>query len=387
MTETGRAMAHALLACVFSLGGVCESGEASHAARSLPTRHPDGTGGQVTPTGHMTVARASHTATLLPNGNVLVAGGMGERGATSELYDPTRGVFRPGATLLAERAGHTASLLADGRVLLVGGWAGDVITAGTELYDPVTNRSTAGSAMSTRRSGHTATTLADGRILIAGGFDGTNRLASAELYDPRRGTFTLAGSLRVPRGEHAAALLRDGRVLITGGNRGRGDVLASAELFDPITGVFTPTGSMTVVRHKHAATSLADGGVLIAGGSDARDGRGQYASAELYDPASGSFAPVANMSAVRFKIPRAVVLLGSGEVLVAGGDERVELYHPGEKVFHVVPGKVDDDLAFSTATVLAGGDVLIAGGYDRSITPTVRAWVFHERTKEREPKR
>jgi hypothetical protein len=133
---------------------------------------------------------------------------------------------------------------------------------------------------------------------------------------------------------------------------------------------------MTMIRHKHAATVLRDGRVLIVGGSDARDGRGRYATAELFDPTTGAFGSVSAMSAERFKLPHAVVLLRTGEVLVAGGAERAEIYDPVTSSFRMTLGSLGADLSFSTATLLRDGRVLIAGGYDSRIQPTTGAWVY-----------
>jgi hypothetical protein len=336
--------------------------------------------GEIVPTSHLSVARAAHTATLLRNGTVLVVGGMHGAGTTAEVYDPARGSFSPSGKTVTERAGgHAAVLLPTGSVLLTGGWAGPAVTASAERYDPATDTYSAAGTMNGPRSAHTATLLTTGEVLIAGGFDGSRRLRTAELYDPRTGTFAATGSMAEPRSEYAAVLLSDGRVLVTGGNLSSGEVLASAEIYDPIAGVFHRTGDMTIIRHKHAATTLRDGKVLIVGGSDARDGRGRYASAEVFDPTTGTFSAVNPMNAARFKLPHAVVLLRTGEVLVAGGAERAEVYDPGTRRFRTSPGNVGADLSFSTATLLRDGRVLIVGGYDSRIQPTTGAWLYRPR--------
>lgn len=158
-----------------------------------------------------------------------------------------------------------------------------------------------------------------------------------------------------------------------------GQVLASAEIYDPVTGTFRRNGNMTMIRHKHAAAVLRDGKVLIIGGSDARDGRGRYASAEVFDPTTGTFAAVHAMNAERFKFTYAVVVLRTGEVLVAGGAERAEVYNPATNRFRNSAGSVGADLSFSTATLLRDGRVLIAGGYDSRIQPTAGAWLYRPR--------
>ena len=369
-----------MLMVVFLSGVGCESGEASRAPR-VPLAHPSPARGQVFPTGNLASAPATHTATLLPNGRVLIAGGMEGAGATAELYDHARGSFAPAGRLAAERSGgHAAVLLTSGKVLLAGGWTGRAVTRSAELYDPVRGSFAVTGVMNSPRSGYTATLLpTTGKVLIVGGFDGNARLASAELYDPQTGTFASTGTMTQPRAEHASALLPDGRVLVTGGNRASGQVLASAEIYDPADGTFERTGDMTIIRHKHAATALLNGRVLITGGSDARDGRGRYASAEVFDSRSSAFTSVSRMNAERFKLQQAVVLLRTGEALVAGGDVRAEVYDPETSTFHTSEGDMSTALSFATATLLPNGHVLIAGGYDQRIQPTAGAWVYRPR--------
>jgi hypothetical protein len=155
-----------------------------------------------------------------------------------------------------------------------------------EIYDPGTGAFGRTGATATQGYGHTATLLADGRVLVAGG-DATydqDQVASAELYDPKTGTFRSTHKMKAARTGHTATLLADGRVLIAGGwpENEDGDVtpLASAEIYDPTTGTFSLTGPMTTPRIGHTATMLADGRILIAGGS----------SAEIYDPDTGKFS-------------------------------------------------------------------------------------------------
>lgn len=375
-----RLSSNSLLVLTQLIGSGCDASQGSRTSQAQPAQQDSATAGEVVPTGRLSVARAAHTATLLPKGTVLLTGGMEGAGSTAESYDPAQGSFAPAGRMLSERAGgHAAVLLPNGSVLLTGGWTGPAVTASAERYDPATNTFSATGTMNSPRSAHTATLLPTGKVLIAGGFDGSRRLESAELYDPLTGTFTPTGSMTEPRSEYAAALLQDGQVLVTGGNRSSGQVLASAEIYDPVTGTFRLVGDMTMIRHKHAATTLRDGKALIIGGSDARDGRGRYASAEVFDPTSGRFAAVNAMNAERFKLPHAVVLLRTGRVLVAGGDERVEVYDPATNTFRTSAGSVGADLSFSTATLLRGGQVLIAGGYDSRIQPTTGAWLYRLR--------
>jgi hypothetical protein len=325
----------------------------------------------------MTTPRAAHTATLLQSGEVLVAGGcaldgceLDGRGRTTEVFDPKTGRFRPGPRLLRPRVGHVAVQLRDGSVLVAGGWTGSEPTATAELYRPGRGFSHLPS-MTTARGGFTASLLPDGRVLIVGGTDGQGTLRSAELFDPRSRSFRRTGTMRAARAAHAAAGLLGGRVLITGGSAD-GRVLASAEIYDPRTGRFSPASSMTATRHKHAAVTLRSGFVLVVGGSDHRDFRGRHRSAELYDARRARFTRVGRMAEARFKLPDAVVRLPSGTVLVAGGGRQAEVYDPDRRRFQAVAG-TGTTLSFATATVLPNGRVLVAGGYDDSISVASRA--------------
>ena len=181
------------------------------------------------------IAREFHTATLLPDGRVLIAGGMNwdlmTVAASAELYDPATGTFSPTGPMATARAAHTATLLADGRVLITGGeyldggtnWA---YLSSAELYDPATGKFSPTGPMGSARWRHTATLLSDGRVLVAGGADNKGGLVSAELYDPASGTFSPTGSMAAALLDHTAIALSDGRVLIVGTD-------ASAQLYDP----------------------------------------------------------------------------------------------------------------------------------------------------------
>jgi hypothetical protein len=187
------------------------------------------------------------------------------------------------------RENHTATLLPDGRVLVAGGdrparGAAQPYLAGAEIYDPATGEWTATGSLLTARASATATLLRDGRVLVAGGSgfevagvsETVTALAGAELFDPRTGAFTSAGSMTQARAGHTATLLQNGRVLFVAGSSDQ----MSAELYDPSSGRFVATASTGVPIFDHTATLLADGRVLIAGGVQS----GNAAACELYWP-------------------------------------------------------------------------------------------------------
>ncbi|HET8840723.1 MAG TPA: kelch repeat-containing protein, partial [Ktedonobacteraceae bacterium] len=181
------------------------------------------------------------------------------------------GTWAATGSMQQPRSGYTATLLKNGLVLVAGGVGpnGNVL-ASAELYNPATGTWTATGSMLQARYIHTATLLPDGRVLVAGGgLPGSAVLASAELYNPATGTWTATGSLLQARYIHTATLLPDGRVLIAGGFGVSGSIvttLGTAEIYTPLAGVWTSTGSMLQARYLHTATLLPDGRVLIAGG-------------------------------------------------------------------------------------------------------------------------
>jgi hypothetical protein len=301
--------------------------------------------------GSMRTPRAHHTATLLHDGTVLLTGGIDGNGtplATAELFDPISGTFTPTTgNMESARTYHTATLLHDrvGTVLITGGSDGNTGLATAELFNPAskTFMPTKGN-MESMRTYHTATlldhgaALTNGKVLVAGG-----GVDTAELFDLGSETFTPTGSMKIVREHHTATLLNDGTVLVTGGgartSNPNGQSSSKAELYDPKTMVFTPTKvDMTTRRTNHTATLLNDSTVLTTGGFSVspnpvtHKGDITYlATAELFDPANGSFARTADMATAR---------------------------------------------AYHTATILKDGTVFVTGGVDGSGTPLATAELY-----------
>lgn len=256
--------------------------------------------GKFTETGSMSKPRGEAVEALLPDGRVLVAGGQADgtnkdaRLASAEIYDPAKRTFSPTDPMGTARVLATATLLPSGKVLVAGGYDAQGYLASAELYDPATGKFTATGSMGHNRVGLTATLLKDGRVLVAGGESACRssdpdqacfgvESNSAELYDPATGKFTETGPMSSGRILPTATLLDDGRVLIAGGlTHGTGPI-DSDELYDPSTGSFSGAGSMGAPRGYHTATLLTSGLVLIAGGTDV-GGNESLSAAELFRP-------------------------------------------------------------------------------------------------------
>ena len=294
----------------------------------------------------MAVGRADHTATLLADGRVLVAGGRDPGDdplVTAELFDPETGSWSAAADMPTGHEGHTATPLPDGRVLVVG-------DEGSELYDPGTNswRST-----DPVTSPSTATLLADGRVLVT-----SSRAPNAQLYDPADDSWSNAGLMvQTPGFNHVATLLPDGSVLVAGGEVPPGAALGMTELYDPVTDCWIATGDSAVPPRSHTATLLPDGEVLDVGWAV-----GDVPFGELYDPDSGTWSSIELPVRLPYSAATAP-LLHDGSVLFIGVDGSTALYDWARASWAtgspMTQGRVEP-----TVTVLTSGDVLVAGGVD-----------------------
>jgi hypothetical protein len=205
--------------------------------------HPSAEAASFITTGQVSHGRPNETATLLPNGQVLTAGGTsGSAISSAELYDPLAGIWAATASMSVPRSSHTATPLRNGKVLVAGGSNG-ALGRTAELYDPATKTWTSTGSMATNHSQHTATLLRDGRVLVAGGrstFPVNSLVANAEIYDPTTGIWSTTGTMRTNRFGHTATLLPDGRVLVAGGTGSPPGGGPEAEIYDPATGLWTP---------------------------------------------------------------------------------------------------------------------------------------------------
>ncbi|HZX94657.1 MAG TPA: putative Ig domain-containing protein, partial [Myxococcales bacterium] len=247
--------------------------------------------------GTMNGRRASHTATLLPDGRVVLVGGQSQQGSvgwqrTTDIYDPGTLSWSAGTNMTGSRIGHTADLLANGKVLVAGG-NGSASPASAALFDPTTNGG-AGSwkpvsnNLTNGRYEHRSVMLGNGKVLVVAGRDGfvsSQEIATAELYDPATNSWSGAGTLSYSTTAHGAALLPDGKVFVFGGHNSSSSLLSSnGQIYDPAQNLWSNAGGMAWPRFTHSTTALPDGTVLVAGGTGTR---GSLAAAEIFDPAAG----------------------------------------------------------------------------------------------------
>lgn len=341
-----------------------------------------------TTTHPMSTARDYHTATVLPNGGVLVVGGRDGAGplSTAQIYDPATGAWTPAGTLNHARYFHTATLLPDGKVLVAAGYNGTFVNgifsggsslSSAELYDPLLGTWALTGSLKSARTWPTATLLTNGLVLITGGApDADTPLSSAELYNPATGTWSNTGPMKSRRLLHSATLLPNGNVLVAGG----ADVgfpyslLSSAEIYDPLTGTWNWTGAMRTPRFHFTATLLPDGRVLVAAGQTI--GYGPVSGAELFNPATGLWVPT---SALTPRYLHTATLLPDGKVLIVGGEDDngdatagAQVYDPTAGVW-ASAGSMNTARAHHLANLLPDGNVLVTGGTTGQGTPVASA--------------
>jgi len=325
----------------------------------------------------LATGREEHTATLLPNGKVLVAGGTDGRGkvlASAELYDPVHNRWTSAGSMAATRIGHTATLLASGRVLVAGGLVLPFPApslASNELYDPATNTWSPAAPMIESRTRHTATLLPDGRVLVVGGLTVTlqdgglfpSLPREAEIYDPKADRWSPTAPMGFSRLGQSATLLADGRVLVVGGQDEGVAIFKSTEIYDPTQDRWISAAPMAVARSGHVAALMPDGDVLVAGGLgvEANGLNVSLASAEVYDPRTNLWVTVADMR--DFQAFDTATVLRNGMVLFVGatGQSRPEQFDLAHNRWSNTGPSMDRYQ--HTATRLSNGKVLIVGGY------------------------
>nr|WP_240448999.1 kelch motif-containing protein [Streptomyces harenosi] len=302
--------------------------------------------GEWTAAGALRQDRRLHSLTALPDGRALAAGGIPGGQAFpqptlghAELFDPGSGTWRATTEMTEARNGHSATVLGDGRVLVAGGQRPrsrhDMLTLATaEIFDPARETWTATGAMTVARWDHVAVPLPGGRVLAVGGLVSTGRhggaraaLGLCEVYDPAGGTWQPTGSLRAARAVHQAVPLPDGSVLAIGGDpsptpddaRFHPYSLASTEIYDVTRGVWRPGPPLPWGRSYHRAVATEDG-VLVFGGTECACLDGGFASTLRWTDGARSWSPAAPMRTGRWAFGATV--LGGGRVLAAGGIAR-----------------------------------------------------------------
>lgn len=336
--------------------------------------------GTWTGTASVHTPRDGHTATLLPNGNVVIAGGENNNQAvsSSEVYSPTFGSWVASGNLNVARSNASAALLPSGAILIAGGCVSNCLggtTRSAELYNSLGGTWTSTGAMAIARTYFSMVRLPSGQILVAGGCTGLNANGcggvtnKAEIYNPSTGKWTATGSMIAARGNLTATLLPNGKVLAAGGINGAGNPLATAELYNPATGKWTATGNMITARDEHTAALLATGNVLVAGGENLSGVT--TIKTELYNPATGKWTATGNLNTSRLE--HASTILMNGNVLIAGGNHvtastttvlsSAELYNPATGKW-TTTGSMSVARVGHTATLLTSGKVLTASGSD-----------------------
>lgn len=325
-------------------------------------------------------SRDGHTATLLPNGNVVVAGGENNNQAlaSTEVYSATNGSWTYAGNLNTARSNANAVLLPSGSILVAGGCISNCLgatTASAELYNSVSGKWSSTGSMKNARTYFGMVMLPNGQVLVAGGCKALNAngcsgvTATAEIYNPATGMFSSTGGMKSARGSFSLTLLPNGQVLAAGGTNAAGNPQRTAELYNPATGKWTLTGRMITARDEHTANLLSTGKVLVAGG-ESLAGPSNVKS-ELYDPSTGKWSASGSLNTGRQE--HTATMLPNGNVLVAGGNNvtangttvlaSAEIYNPKTGIWSNT-GSLNNARVGHTATLLTSGYVMAASGSD-----------------------
>lgn len=320
--------------------------------------------------------RSEHVCVALPTGNVLVAGGWHlVNSKSSEIYNPVANTWTLVGSMSSFHSTAAATMLANGNVMIIGGYDGASNIGICELYDTTAKAWTTTGALSNGRSYHTATLLKNGKVLVVGGYNGTTNLTQCELYDPIVKTWSSAGNLTAGRSYHTATLLPSGKVLVTGGYNSTSFQLNSVEIYDPASNTWSAGPTMSSVRSRHGASLLASGKVMVSGG-EFFNGGSPFAynglnSAEVFDPATSTWTPVANLpSGLCYNSQHT---LPDGRVVVVAGLSKTNygstftsaagttyLYDPKANTWTNLDLNADGRLNFASA-LMANGKVIVTG--------------------------
>ncbi len=394
-TETGLATASPNgTTATINPGGTTATPTAKPTPTPKPTITPSGLVGVWQALGSVREGVIGDTAWQLFNGRVVVFSTAGSnRIATTRSWsiDVDTGAVQAGPAMAYSQRIPSVAPMDDGSLLVVGGWHNADPVVSVEILDATTGRWTANAPMLTPRSQATVTNLGAGRFLVAGGWvrhnsdGGWSATASAEVYDVTSNTWTYTGSLNTPRALATATRLRDGRVLVVGGDRAwvgsTGEsVLASAEIYDPGSGTWSSAGRMAYPRAAHSAVLLPDGRVMVSGGWMDGLERGMP-TVEIYDPASQGSLPawsatgwsqVSDMPHARAQAR--TVALPDGRFMMIGGldgtgvaTSSVDLLDPSNLNW-VRTGPLNAPAYWPAAVVLSDGRVLAIGGGKGSST-------------------
>ncbi|WP_413292987.1 kelch repeat-containing protein [Bdellovibrio sp. HCB185ZH] len=337
--------------------------------------------------GSMATGRAVHVTLPLPNGKVLIAGGLSNPSSSvmnyldsSEIFDPATGQWSAGPSLPTKRLWATSTRLNDGRFLIVGG-VDETMTrvTSTLFYNPTTNSWSAGPSIAMGRIGHSASLLPDGRVIIMGGNENTGIFPPSnktDIFDPTTNQWTAGPNMLTAVAEHTAVTLNDGTILLVGGltTTTLNSASAVVQLYNPSTNSFTAKASQSVGRYQANVTILPSGKVLSLGGLNAA--QAILASSEIYDPSANTWTAGANLN-----IPRRAhnsISLPSGKILITGGTASSsfpltpassnEIYDPVANTFSVDKVGFANVHSLGTLVKLADGKILMAGGVDPNYT-------------------
>ncbi|MDP3542197.1 MAG: kelch repeat-containing protein [Elusimicrobiota bacterium] len=374
---------------VYYVGGAaCSDATCSNeVASATTTLSLVGPGDGFTAAGNAAFKRALHTATLLPDGTILAAGGTNGPSilSSAEIFNPATETFSPTSeSMRYVRDLHTATLLPNGRVLIAGGFTTNAASTGStntsEIYYPDTKVFIETAPMISSRSNHSAVMLPDGRVFVAGGF-GTNSLLqddvpsdTAEIYISTQGRWIPAANMPAAceRAIHATVQLKDGRILLIGGINGSG-ILATSARYDPALNTWdcASVPSMPSALRSHTATLLFDGRVLVAGGND---GFGENNVSFIYNPVSNTWEITSFFPLTEPRFNHSATLLPNGSVMISGGSRRFGEVPIGIEVFHVPIsswvtgiGFAGGARAFHTMTLALNNKVYGIGGGNGTI--------------------